>query len=101
VATLADHAIGRRALVDRDLLRDVVKFKSVFYPHSKARYDLCLEEQARLVPGGAMCEALRADYQEMVRARMFDGEPAPFDQVLDRIQRLEQELNGLASPLAP
>jgi hypothetical protein len=98
VAMLADHELGRRALDDRALLEDVVKFKRAFYPHPKADYDDCLRGRAQLLPQASMTEALRHDHDQMVRARMFDGEPPAFDRLLERLRRLEREINRGAGP---
>ncbi len=54
LARLADHDIGRRALADRALLVDVVRFKKVFYRAGYANYDACASGGLRLVPGAAM-----------------------------------------------
>ncbi len=93
LARLADHDIGRRALADRALLVDVVKFKKVFYRAGYANYDACASGGLRLVPGAAMLASLRADFEQMLGSGMFEGQPPRFDQVIERLRQLERQVN--------
>jgi hypothetical protein len=93
LARLADHEIGRKALTDIVLLRDVLHIKETFYRSSISRYDLCLSGQLRLVPQAGLLEALRQDYQAMQNAQMFYGAVLSFAEVVERLTVLEQEIN--------
>ena len=73
LARLADHDIGQRALADRALLADVVKFKKAFYRAAYADYDACGAGGLRLVPDVAMLARLRTDFEQMVGNGMFEG----------------------------
>lgn len=93
LAMLADKAHGRAAVANRALLADVVKHKKVFYNASYANYDACLVGQIRLIPEAAALVALHDDFQRMVDAGMFIGEPPAFDAIVDRLRALETEIN--------
>lgn len=93
LAMLADIEHGQAAVADRALLADVVKHKKVFYNASYANYDACLTGQLRLIPEDAALAALRDDYQRMIGAGMFIGEPRAFDAVIDRLRALETTIN--------
>lgn len=93
LAMLADIEHGQAAVADRALLADVVKHKKVFYNASYANYDACLTGQLRLIPEDAALAALRDDYQRMIGAGMFIGEPPAFDAVIDRLRALETTIN--------
>lgn len=97
LARLADHEIGRRAVPDRALLADVVKFKKVFYRAAYANYDACASGGLRLVPAEPMLASLREDFAQMLASGMFEGEPPAFDEIIERLGRLEQEINGSPS----
>jgi hypothetical protein len=92
----ADHEIGRRAVPDRALLADVVRFKKVFYRAGYASYDACTSGGHRLVPARPMLASVREDFAQMVASGMFEGEPPVFGEIIERLGRLEQEINGTA-----
>lgn len=94
LAMLADLPHGQAAVADRALLSDVVKHKKVFYNASYANYDACLVGQLRLIPEGAALAALGDDFQRMIGAGMFIGEPPAFDAIVDRLRALETAING-------
>ena len=91
---LADLVHGQDAVADRALLADVVKHKKVFYNASYANYDACLAGQLRLIPQGGALAALRDDFQRMIGAGMFLGEPPAFDAIIDRLRALDATING-------
>jgi len=98
LARLAEHEIGRRALADRALLDDVVKHKTVFYAAKHADYGACLDGRLHLIPGPMMAASLRSDLEEMVAHGMFEDQPPPFDEILERLRHLELAINGVAGP---
>jgi hypothetical protein len=93
LAMLADLSHGDAALASRDLLADVVKHKKVFYNTGYANYDACLAGQLRLLPDDAALAGLRQDFQRMIGAGMFIGQPPAFDTVIDRLRTLEAAIN--------
>lgn len=93
LAMLADLAHGKTAVSNRALFTDVVKHKKVFYNTSYANYDACLVGQLRLIPEDAALAVLRDDYQRMISAGMFIGEPPAFDAIVDRLRALETTIN--------
>lgn len=93
LAMLADLVHGKAAVADRVLLADVVKHKKIFYNASYANYDACLAGQLRLIPEDAALVALRDDFQRMIGAGMFIGEPPAFDAIVDRLRALEAAIN--------
>lgn len=97
LAMLADIEHGQAAVVDRALLADVVKHKKVFYNASYANYDACLAGQLKLIPEDTALAALRDDFQRMIGAGMFIGEPPTFDAIVDRLRALETAINGCSN----
>jgi hypothetical protein len=94
LAILADHPIGQAALADWTLLLAVVKHKKVFFNTSYANYDACSQGRLRLMPDEAMLASLREDFRSMVRAGMLHRSPPSFEQIENRLQALEAEING-------
>lgn len=94
LAMLADCVHGQAAVRDRALLEDVVKHKKVFYNASYANYDACLVGRLRLIPEESVLTALRDDFQRMISAGMFIGEPPDFDSIIERLRALESTINS-------
>lgn len=93
LAMLASQNHGQTAAANRALLVDVVKHKKTFYNTSHANYDACLAGQFRLIPKDAALAALRDDFQRMIGAGIFIGEPPAFNVIIDRLTKLEAKLN--------
>lgn len=93
LARLADHDVGRQAVPDTELLRDVLNIKETFYRSGHSHYDRCATGGLRLVPEAALLGALREDYQAMLAAQMFYGETLPFERIIERLAALEQQIN--------
>jgi hypothetical protein len=91
---LADHDVGKRALMDRALLEDVVKHKKAFFNAAYADYDRCRSGGMKLVPAEEGCAALRSDYEKMKEAGMFFGNVPSFDDILARLRELESVINA-------
>lgn len=90
---LADHAIGTEALADRSLLADVVRIKTVFFKNSTSDYAACLTGGIRILPGPGGLVDLERDYNAMTNAGMFSEDPPTFELLVERLARLENEIN--------
>lgn len=90
---LADHEIGRSAIGDIDLLADVVRVKKAFWNHHTANYDQCLAGELRVLPDEPLLSLLKRDYEQMITAGMFSSLPPSFDDITERLVRLEEEIN--------
>lgn len=91
---LANHEIGTRALADRELLVDVIKYKNVFYTSDYANYNKCLNKEFHLIPDGDALAALKADYEIMVDQAMIYSEAPSFGEIVDRLRWLERQINA-------
>lgn len=94
VYKLAGSPVGANAIADLRLLRDVVAFKQRFYPCGWAKYEDAVPGSLKLIPGAAHLRELRRDYRSM--AVMIYGQIPDFDQIVDTVGRLEQQINQLA-----
>lgn len=90
---LADHPMGKAAIEDRALLEDVVRHKKVFFHAGYANYDGCLAGELRLLPDPGVLEALRDDYEQMIRAGMMYEEPPGFEELTEKLRQLQAKLN--------
>lgn len=92
VAMLLETDDGQAAATDFELLEQVVKHKAVFFRSGWANYDTARPGTLKLVPSVARQKDLRADYRDMA-PMMFDDQPLAFEEILARIQRLEDAIN--------
>lgn len=92
LARMAASPVKDAALADTAMLAEVVSFKQRFYPRPWARYELAVPGSLRLVPQGLVLAAMAADYRAM--AGMIFGAVPSFDDIVARLQDLENEING-------
>ena len=90
---LATSDFKTNALSDLSLLQDVVRFKSRFYRCSWAHFEEARPGTFKLAPKDEHLAALLADYRQMVE--MIFGEIPDFEQILDTLRQLENEINQL------
>lgn len=88
---MAKSTVKFSALNNLPLLERVVDFKSRFYHSGTAHYELARKGTLRLMPPENCIQALRADYKEM-EAMIFGERPA-FEEMMEAVRDLEQELN--------
>lgn len=93
IAVLSQHPIGRDALLDIDLLKDVIRVKNRFFYAGYAQYELCLEGKASLLPDEAGLALLENDYRQMVEAQMLE-EPLAFEELVTRVRTVESAVNA-------
>lgn len=75
------------------LLKTVVNFKMKFYPRTWAKYQEAIPGTLKLTPPEFRYEALAADYDAM--RDMLYGDIPSFETVMDKISKLEDEINLL------
>ena len=96
LARLAAHDVGRAALSDRALLKDVVRHKKVFFHAGNANYDQCLDGRLRLVPDDDELTRLQSDYDTMRAATIVPDDAPGFDALIEDIRDIEANANALA-----
>lgn len=94
VSMLTNHHIGKQALVNRELLNEVIRVKKIFYNSSFSKYDDCLNGKMRLLPKDKDLELLKGDFNKMLNNKMFYGEQPDFNLIISEIEKLESILNG-------
>ena len=93
---LANSPVCEVALAKVGLLRDVVEFKTRFYPSAWARYDLAIPGSFQISPKADQLTALAKDYREM--SDMLFGEIPNFDTIIGGLAELELKINRLTPP---
>ena len=95
---LASSPVLTSAMADLQLLRDVVAFKQRFYPSGWARYEDAVPGSLKLIPAETHVAELRRDYSSM--EVMIHGKIPDFDQIMNALEVLEDQINQLARSTA-
>lgn len=93
ITMLANHDIGKEAIVNRELLKEVIKIKKTFYDSGFAKYDNCLNGNLHLIPNDDCIKLLKEDFNKMLSNKMFYGEQPNFDSIINRVRKLQEEVN--------
>ena len=80
-------------IADEAIAESVVRHKSVYFFDKDANYGDCLSGGLRLVPSQWRQKDLEKDFLHM--DGMFQGSAPDFFAIIDRLGRLEAEINGL------
>ena len=83
---------GKAAAKDFDLLAQLAKHKTTFFRSGWASYDTAQRGSLQLIPDETRIKDLRVDYRDMA-PMMFDQQPPSFDDILARINELQQAIN--------
>lgn len=92
---LADSQVKAKALEEISLLESVVNHKKHFFRCGWAEYDAAKPGTLTLLPPEYRLKNLREDYRRM-QVMMFGDAPG-FDQVLETLEELQNEINSYAS----
>ena len=90
---MADTDVKTKAFKNLELLYDVIAFKTKFYPRKWAQYEKAIPSTIRLIPPKERIACLKEDYQNM--EEMLYGQRPDFDEIIERIMQLEDELHEL------
>ncbi len=93
VYAMANSLIYKKALEHISLLKDVAEHKALFFRDTKARYEEATPVGLKLLPRDDQTSTLKNDYRQM--QQMFFEEPPTFDQIIEKLQVLEKEINRI------
>ena len=91
VATMGQAHVKDEALGDLDLLKNVAIHKDYFYHCGWARYLDATPGSFHLLPRDERLATLHTDYRAM--QTMFFSEPPNFDNIIEQLAYLEQQIN--------
>jgi hypothetical protein len=92
VARLYQHAAGKAAVKDIELLLKVAQHKEVFFPAAWPRYAEARPGTLRILPPAVRLPELERDYRLM--QEMFFGPAPTFAELLVVLSQLETHING-------
>lgn len=93
LAMLIEAGIGKEALMDNKLFKEVIRHKKAFYNATYAHYDYCLAGKFLLTPNQDELKELKKDFIKMKDAGMFSEEPMPFQNIIDMLEEFEDQVN--------
>lgn len=93
IYAMAGSPLYKKALEHISLLKDVAEHKALFFRDTKAHYEEATPAGLRLLPREDQMSTLKNDYRQM--QQMFFEEPPAFDRIIEKLQVLEKEINGI------
>lgn len=105
LARLDEAGFADKALADRLLAEAVAAHKNWFFAERDGDrqtidYRAAVSGGLRLVPGGASRDALAEDYAKMVEDGLLLDEAEPFDELMVRMEALQDRANAAAAASA-
>jgi hypothetical protein len=105
LARLDEAGFADEAIADRSLAEAVAAHKSWFFAKKDGDrqtidYRAAVSGGLRLVPGGASQDALAEDYAKMVEDGLLLDEAEPFDDLMARMEALQDRANAAAAASA-
>lgn len=91
IVMLDHNNLTQEALQDIELLEDVKRNKSIYFPAKWANYDEAVIGSLCLYPNKLFINQLKADHGKMLD--MFFGSAPDFDETLEHIKRIEKIIN--------
>ena len=92
LAMMAQNEVKDEALVDLELLKNVVEFKQKFYPRTWAKYEEAVPGTLNLLPPEFRLDSLEKDYKAM--QNMIFDKHISFDEIINILKDLENEINS-------
>ena len=93
LAMMAKNEVKDEALVDLELLKNVVEFKQKFYPRIWAKYEEAVPGTLKLLPPEFRLDSLEKDYKAM--QNMIFDKYISFDEIIEILGNLEKEINEI------
>ncbi|WP_313484703.1 nucleotidyl transferase AbiEii/AbiGii toxin family protein [Acinetobacter variabilis] len=90
---LSKHEIGREAIQDVLLLKDVVRLKNIFFNASYTHYDQCLQGNFLLLPNAEGMQQLETDYHQMLEANYLNDTAITFKQIIAATKQTQDVIN--------
>ena len=81
------------AFSNLELLEKVVAFKMKFYPRKWAKYEEATSKTIKLLPNEYRFKEIKKDFDSM--SEMFYGNYPSFDEIMNNLSNLEQEIHSL------
>ncbi len=91
LAVMAKSSVKTEALIDMQLLEQVVSFKQKFYPAAWAKFEDARPGSFKLLPSVERINELKKDYKAM--EHMIFDKALSFEEILKIIKDLEDEIN--------
>lgn len=90
---MVDTPIYKKSLEKIALLKNVSEHKALFFKANWAHYEEAKPGSLRLLPRDKQINRLKADYRQM--QEMFFEDPPSFDNILERLKTVEEEINKI------
>jgi hypothetical protein len=93
LARMIDTPIAENALSDKDLFQSIVAHRRMFIAMKDFDYDTLTPKTIKIIPPDSVIAKWEDDYNKM--QTMIYGESLPFHELMEKIMRLNEGLNGM------
>ena len=93
LARMIDTPIADNAIKDKSLYQSIIAHRRMFIAMKNFDYDTLLPEAIKIVPPNSVISKWEDDYNKM--QTMIYGKPLSFNEIIDKITRLNEKLNRL------
>ena len=94
IGQIMDTPIAEEALQDKALYQSVIDHRRTFIGLRGFDYDTLQPATLRIVPPENIVEEWKKDY-EVMQGTMIYGDSLPFSQLIDKIRKLNERINGM------
>jgi hypothetical protein len=97
ISMLLKSGIAEKAMQQKELLRDVIKNKSLLFPSAWANYPLIESHGIKLLPPPERLPDLKNDYEQTREIMLYGADKPSFEKLLEDMQTLEKQLQLMQS----
>ena len=94
IGQIMNTPIAEEALQDKALYQSVIDHRRTFIGLRGFNYDTLQPATLRIVPPENIVEEWKKDY-EVMQETMIYGDSLPFSQLIDKIRKLNEQINGM------
>lgn len=94
IGQMMDTPIAEEALLDKALYQSVIDHRRTFIGLRGFDYDTLQPATLRIVPPENIVEEWKKDY-EVMQETMIYGDSLPFSQLIEKIRKLNERINGM------
>lgn len=91
---MTDTPIADNALKSKDLYQSVVAHRRLFVALKDFDYNTLAPQKIKIVPPANVIHKWKQDYETMQQTMIY-GASLPFDQLIDKISKLNKRINEL------
>jgi len=91
---MCDAGIAEKALLNKELYKNIIKHRRIFIGLKGFDYDTLLPEKIRIIPPESVISQWQKDYETMQETMIY-GKSLSFNKLIDKIKQLNKKTNKI------